>query len=77
MIARILSILHARNIEFLRDRSALGWNILLPVLLVLGMGAIFSGDGRAMFKVAVLQQSEDVDLTAHPIAEVFLEQGLR
>ncbi len=69
MIARIFSILHARNIEFLRDRSALGWNILLPVLLVLGMGAIFSGDGRAMFKVAVLQQAEVVDLTAHPFLQ--------
>ena len=69
MIARILSILHARNIEFLRDRSALGWNILLPVLLVLGMGAIFSGDGRAMFKVAVLQQAAIVDLTAHPFLQ--------
>lgn len=69
MIARILSILHARNIEFLRDRSALGWNILLPVLLVVGMGVIFSGDGRAMFKVAVLQQAELVDLTAHPFLQ--------
>ena len=65
MIARILAILHARNIEFLRDRSALGWNILLPVLLVVGMGVIFSGDGRSMFKVAVLQQSQGIDLTAH------------
>ncbi|GBF31102.1 inner membrane transport permease YhhJ [bacterium MnTg04] len=65
MIARILAILHARNIEFLRDRSALGWNILLPVLLVVGMGVIFSGDGRSMFKVAVLQQSPGIDLTAH------------
>ena len=69
MIARILSILHARNIEFLRDRSALGWNILLPVLLVVGMGVIFSGDGRAMFKVAVLQESEVVDVTAHPFLQ--------
>ncbi len=69
MIARILSILHARNIEFLRDRSALGWNILLPVLLVVGMGVIFSGDGRSMFKVAVLQQSQGIDLAIHPFLQ--------
>ena len=69
MIARLLAILHARNIEFLRDRSALGWNILLPVLLVVGMGVIFSGDGRSMFKVAVLQQSQGIDLTAHPFLQ--------
>lgn len=69
MIRRILAILHARNLEFLRDRSALGWNILLPVLLVVGLGLIFSGDGRAMFKVAVLQQAETIDTTAHPFLE--------
>ncbi|MCH9026039.1 MAG: ABC transporter permease [Proteobacteria bacterium] len=69
MISRILAILHARNIEFLRDRSALGWNILLPVLLVVGMGVIFSGDGRSMFKVAVLQQSKVIDLAAHPFLQ--------
>jgi len=65
MSERILAVLRARNIEFLRDRAALGWNILLPVLLVVGMGVIFSGDGRAMFKVAVLQDSDVVDVAAN------------
>jgi ABC-type multidrug transport system permease subunit len=69
MIDRIWSILHARNTEFLRDRAALGWNILLPVLLVIGMGVIFSGDGRAMFKVAVYQQAAEIDPTAHPFLQ--------
>ena len=70
MIRRILSIFHARNIEFLRDRSALGWNIFLPVLLIVGMGAIFSGDGRAMFKVAVYQPANIIDKTTHPFLEI-------
>lgn len=52
-LQRILALTHARNIEFVRDRSSLGWNILLPVLLVAGLGFIFSGDGRPLFKVAV------------------------
>jgi len=54
MTRRFLSILKARNLEFLRDRAALGWNIALPVLIVLGMWFIFSGGEKPLFKVAVL-----------------------
>lgn len=53
-IKRLLAVFHARNLEFLRDRSALGWNVALPVLLVLGLGFIFSGGSKPMFSVGVL-----------------------
>ena len=33
---RLLAVFIARNKEFLRDRSALAWNILFPVLIVGG-----------------------------------------
>lgn len=51
---KFLAILHARNMEFIRDRSALGWNILFPLFLVLGFAAVFSGEPKPMFKVGVL-----------------------
>jgi len=51
---RFLAVLHARNMEFIRDKSALGWNILFPLLLVLGFAAVFSGEPKPMFKVAVM-----------------------
>src|SRR5450759_1359758 len=51
---RFLAILHARNMEFIRDKSSLGWNILFPLLLVLGFAAVFSGPPQAMFKVGVI-----------------------
>ncbi|HEV2110815.1 MAG TPA: ABC transporter permease [Gammaproteobacteria bacterium] len=54
MIRRYLAVLKARNLEFLRDRAALGWNIALPVLIVIGMWLIFSGGDKPLFKVAVL-----------------------
>ncbi|MGH8401591.1 MAG: ABC transporter permease, partial [Gammaproteobacteria bacterium] len=54
MMRRFLAVLHARNLEFVRDRSALGWNILLPALIVLGMWFIFSGGQKPLLKVAVL-----------------------
>jgi ABC-2 type transport system permease protein len=51
---RFLAVMHARNMEFIRDRSSLGWNILFPLLLVLGFAAVFSGDEKPLYKVGVL-----------------------
>jgi ABC-2 type transport system permease protein len=51
---KFLAILHARNMEFIRDRSSLGWNILFPLLLVAGFAFVFSGEPRDLYKVGVL-----------------------
>jgi ABC-2 type transport system permease protein len=64
MIRRLLAVLHARNLEFLRDRSTLIFTLLLPVLLVIGMGFVFGGPERPLFKVGVLAPS--IDRAAHP-----------
>jgi ABC-type multidrug transport system permease subunit len=66
-IGRLVAMTWARSLEFLRDRSALGWNIAFPVLMVGGFALIFSGPGQSLFKVAVLAQA-DAPLTAelHP-----------
>lgn len=69
MIQRILAILHARNLEFLRDRATLGWNVAMPLLLVAGMAAIFSGGDRSQYKVAVVQAETQIDTSAHPFLE--------
>ncbi len=70
MIGRILAILHARNIEFIRDKSSFGWNIMLPFLLVFGMAFIFSGDDRAQFKVGVLHaQDTATESAAYPFLD--------
>ncbi len=50
---QFFAVFNARNIEFLRDTSALSWNILLPVLLVLAFAFIFSNDNKTVYKVAV------------------------
>jgi len=51
---KFLAILHARNMEFIRDKSALGWNVMFPLLLVLGFAFVFSGEPKPLFKVGVL-----------------------
>ena len=72
MIRRLLSVLHARNLEFLRDRSTLTFTLLLPVLLVIGMGFVFGGPERPLFKVGVLAPS--IDRAAHPfLSERYVE----
>ena len=64
MIVRLLSVLHARNLEFLRDRSTLIFTLLLPIALVIGMGFVFGGPERPLFKVGVL--SARIDPQAAP-----------
>ena len=61
---RLLSVLHARNLEFLRDRSTLIFTLLLPVMLAIGMGFVFSGPQRPLFKVGVV--AERIDRNVHP-----------
>lgn len=51
---RFFAVVKARNLEFFRDRSSLGWNILFPVLMLAGLSFVFSGDGRGVYKVGVI-----------------------
>lgn len=65
---RFRAVLRARNLEFIRDRSSFGWNIAFPVLLILGMWAMFSGDGRDMYKVGVITDGGGIS-AEHPFLE--------
>jgi len=60
---RLWAMLHARNLEFFRDRSALGWNFLFPFLIVAGFGIIFGGKDYSEYKVGFFpSQSETVSI---------------
>lgn len=58
MLNRILAILQARNKEFIRDRSALAWSFMLPVFLLVGFSFMFSGEGRALYKVGLMADTK-------------------
>lgn len=66
MMRRFLAVLYARNLEFVRDRSSLAWNLVMPVLLVAGMAWIFAEGGRPLFQVAVVSAAREVVTSAHP-----------
>lgn len=57
-VKRFLAVFKARNIEFFRDRSSLGWNLFFPVLLLVGFSFVFSGEGRAIYKIGIMDLSE-------------------
>ena len=54
---RFLAALQARNLEFLRDRTALGWNFIMPVLIVMGFAFAFSTGQEQLYKVALHGQA--------------------
>jgi ABC transporter DrrB family efflux protein len=64
VIRRLLSVFHARNLEFLRDRATLLFTILLPIMVVIGMGFVFGGPARPLFKVGELGTPGDAHV--HP-----------
>ena len=51
---RLAAVWHARNLEFVRDRSSLIFTLGVPVALVVAMALIFGGPPRPLFKVGVL-----------------------
>jgi len=51
---RIYALFVARNIEFFRDRSALAWSILLPVLIIFVFAYAFTEENPEKFKVAMI-----------------------
>ena len=55
---RFLAVLHARNLEFFRDRASLGWNFIFPMLMVIGFSIIFSNGDRDRFKVGIVGEGD-------------------
>ncbi|MBV7435773.1 ABC transporter permease [Aeromonas sp. sif2416] len=53
-VKRIGALFHARNLEFVRDRAALIWNLAFPLLLVIGFSLIFSGPPKPLVQIGVL-----------------------
>ena len=50
---RFLAILHARNLEFIRDRAALSWGLIFPAALMMGFALLFSNGDQDLYKVGI------------------------
>jgi ABC-2 type transport system permease protein len=60
---RIYALFVARNIEFFRDRLALAWSILLPILIIIGFAFAFTDDNPEKFKVAIATSPQSSSAT--------------
>jgi ABC-type multidrug transport system permease subunit len=66
---RFFALLSARNKEFLRDRSSLSWNVLMPVLIVAGFAITFNDDFTDQYKVGVVGLSKISEEGVGPLKE--------
>ena len=55
---RIYALFVARNLEFVRDRSAFAWSVLLPVLIIFVFTFAFTDENPEKFKVGLVQGEE-------------------
>ena len=69
MWRRILAIFRARNREFYRDKAGLGWNIIMPILMVFGFAFIFRGEPEDVFKVGLLSDGEALATASSPFLD--------
>ncbi|MEQ8207668.1 MAG: ABC transporter permease [Woeseia sp.] len=69
MLKRIYAIFRARNLEFIRDRGTLSWNLILPLGLMFGLSFIFGAEQQSEFTVGVIP----ADGSAPAGTETFLQ----
>lgn len=66
-LRRLAAVWHARNLEFVRDRSTLVFNFVLPLVLVVAFAVIFGGAPKNLFKIGVVAApGTTLDATMHP-----------
>ncbi len=70
---RIYALFVARNIEFFRDRSALAWSILLPVLIIFVFAYAFSDENPEKFKVGFVSTPNPVAASENFSATRFIK----
>jgi ABC-2 type transport system permease protein len=67
VIKRLAAVWYARNLEFVRDRATMIFTLLMPIAVVVGMGFVFGGPERPLFKVGVITAA--IDKQAHPFLQ--------
>ncbi len=58
MLRRIWTLFAARNREFYRDKSTLGWNVFFPLFIIVGFSVLFSNDTQNLYKVGIVRNGE-------------------
>lgn len=67
---RFIALTHARNMEFLRDKSTLFWNLAFPVIMIFGFSFAFPARNNEVFKVGT---SGPIDQSVEFVQESWVE----
>ena len=70
---RFMALFMTRNKEFIRDRSSVSWNILMPILIVIGFSFTFTGDFSDQYKVGIANSQIENTSLADFIATKHIE----
>ncbi len=73
MFKRILILFKARNLEFLRDKSAVAWNILFPLLIIVGFSLVFGKESENQYKVGIIEPDASTLRHAGPGLKEFMQ----
>ncbi|QIZ76289.1 ABC transporter permease [Ferrimonas lipolytica] len=52
----LFALIHSRNLEFVRDRSALGWSLAFPLILVIALALVFDDNDKPLYQIGVVGQ---------------------
>ena len=55
---RICAVTIARTREFYRDTTGLGWNLVMPVIMVLGLAFIFNNPDESFYTIGFIGDAE-------------------
>ncbi|MCP4488415.1 MAG: ABC transporter permease [Gammaproteobacteria bacterium] len=73
MWKRIYALFEARNTEFIRDRSSLGWNLILPILMIIVFAYAFTDENPEKFKVGVIGDTQSNEASGSFTATRFIK----
>ena len=51
---KFMAMIKARNMEFIRDKGTFFWNLIFPVIMIVGFSFAFSGNDKELFKAGLL-----------------------
>ena len=57
-LRNVLALIHARNMEFVRDRGSFIWNMAFPIFLIFGFAFAFGRGDQEVFKVGLYGSGE-------------------
>ena len=77
-LRNVIALIHARNMEFVRDKGSFIWNMALPIFLIFGFAFAFGRGDQEVFTVGVYGsganhpfiQIEDINFVEYDSLEV-------